>query len=637
VLSELRVENLLLIERAELELAPGLNVLTGETGAGKTVLAHALDLLLGGRARAGIVRPGASEAYVEGAFAPSPELLARRSRGTLACGEHPRFDRTRETLACDRSGGTLASGEHPPFGQHPRFDRSQETLACGEHPPFGQRGGELLGELLAQDAEEVVLARRVGADGRTRAYLNGRTIAVADLRTIGEALLSFYGQHEHRKLTLAAAQLEILDGFTGPEQAARRAACAAAYREVRELSEQLEGLRELDGARERELDLLEHELAEIDAVAPQEGEQERLRAERERLRCLDGLLAAAAGAAEALAGGQGYDGGSDAPGAMALAAGAAARLDPLAGVDPALDALAERASALAIEAGDLAGELRDYGERLEGEGEATGAGETGDHAAGGLQAVEERLAALERLLRKHGPTVAAVLEHAEHARERREQLVGAAVAIEEVGGRLRAAQATLEERATELRAAREAAAPRLAEAVREQLAALAMPDAAFAVELSPREPGPAGGDTVELMIAPNPGVPAAPLREIASGGELSRVMLALMTVANSDSEATLVFDEVDAGIGGHTARAVGERLRELAGTRQVVCITHLPQIASLAARHFTVVKDATAGATSTRVERLGEREVLSELVRMLGAPDRDPAARRHARELRKAA
>ncbi len=304
MLQELRVENLLLIERAELELAPGLNVLTGETGAGKTVLAHALDLLLGGRARSGIVRPGAGEAYVEGAFALSPELLARRS------------------------GGTLASGEHPPFGQHE-----------GEH-----------WELLAADAEEIVLARRVGADGRTRAYLNGRTVAVADLRAIGEALLSFYGQHEHRKLTLAAAQLEILDGFCGPAQVTRRAACAAAHREVRELSERLESLRELDGARERELDLLEHELAEIDAFAPQEGEQERLRGERERLRRLDALLAAAAGAAEALAGGQGYDGGSDAPGAMALAAGAAARLDPLAGVDPALDTLTERAHTLAIEA-----------------------------------------------------------------------------------------------------------------------------------------------------------------------------------------------------------------------------------------------------------------------------------------------
>jgi DNA repair protein RecN (Recombination protein N) len=590
VLHELRVENLLLIERAELELAPGLNVLTGETGAGKTVLAHALDLLLGGRARAGIVRPGAAEAYVEGVFAPSPAQWC---------------------------------------------DRSRETLAFGENPRFGQRAGEH-GELLADDAEEVVLARRVGADGRTRAYMNGRSVAVADLRRTGESLLSFYGQHEHRKLTLAAAQLEILDGFCGPAQAGRRAACAGAHREVRELSEQLKGLRELDGARERELDLLEHELAEIDAIAPQEGELERLRAERERLRRLDALLAAAGGAAAALAGGQGYDGGADeVPGAMALAAAAAARLDPLAGVDPALDALAERARALAIEAGDLAGELRDYGERLEGE--AAGAGETGDHAARGLQAVEERLAALERLLRKHGPTVAAVIEQAERARERREQLLGAASALEEVGGRLRDAQAGLETCVAELRAAREAAAPGLGEAVREQLAALAMPDAEFAVELAAREAGPAGADAVELVIAPNPGVPAAPVREIASGGELSRVMLALMTVANSGSRATLVFDEVDAGIGGHTARAVGERLRDLAAGRQVLCITHLPQIASLAERHFGVVKDASAGSTRARVERLGEPEVLSELVRMLGAPERDASARRHARELRKAA
>ena len=624
MLTELRVENLLLIERAELELAPGLNVLTGETGAGKTVLAHALDLLLGGRTGRGspptLVRPGAGEAYVEGTFAPSPALLAQ-----------------------------LRDGEH--------------------------------GELLAADAEEVVLARRVSTDGRTRAYMNGRTVAVADLRRIGEALLTFYGQHEHRKLTLAAAQLEILDGFCGPAQAARRATCAAAHREVRELGEELESLRELDGARERELDLIEHELAEIDALAPREGEQEQLRAERERLRRLDALLAAAAGAAEALAGGQGYDGGSDAPGATALSADAAARLDALAGVDPAFDALAERAHALAIEAGDLAGELRDYGERLLAEAEAAGAGETSDlasehqggldegeqwadergqgaaersgrpmdrgHAAVGpqagghvaprLQAVEERLAALERLLRKHGPTVAAVLEHAERARARREQLLGAAVALEEVSGRLHDARAVLETCAAELRGVRQAAAPRLGEAVREQLAALAMPGAAFAVELSPREVGPAGGEAVELTIAPNPGVPAAPLREIASGGELSRVMLALMTVAHSGSQATLVFDEVDAGIGGHTARAVGERLRELAEARQVLCITHLPQIASLAARHFTVVKDATAGSTRTRVERLGEPEVLSELVRMLGAPERDLSARRHARELRKAA
>jgi DNA repair protein RecN (Recombination protein N) len=594
VLFELRVENLLLIERAELRLAPGLNVLTGETGAGKTVLAHALDLLLGGRPRSGIVRPGASEAYVEGVFALPDSLGTER------------------------------------------------------------------GELLPTDAEEVVLARRVGADGRTRAYVNGRSAAVGDLRRLGEGLLAFYGQHEHRKLTVAAAQLEILDGFCGPEQASRRERCAAAYRDVRRLCEELEGLRELEAARERELDLLEHELTEIDEAAPREGESEGLLADRERLRRLDALRAAAGLGVEAL-----DPDAADAAGAVQRTADAAARLDALAGVDPALDDLARRCRALAIEAQDLAGGLRGYGERLDGE-------------EGALQDVEERLATLERLTRKHGGTVAAVLGHAENARERREELLGAAVALEQTTARLDAAQAALGEHVGELRAARAAAAPRLADVVREQLAALAMPDASFDVALSPREPGPTGGDGVELLIAPNPGVAAGPVREIASGGELSRVMLALTTAAfaggrtrgqgdggggggvirstagrskavsrpkivqqidqpATQGQPTLVFDEVDAGIGGHTARAVGERLRELAAGRQVLCITHLPQIASLAARHFSIVKDTAADPTRAAVVQLGESEVVSELVRMLGASDRDASARRHARELLRAA
>jgi DNA repair protein RecN (Recombination protein N) len=585
VLLELRVENLLLIERAELQLAPGLNVLTGETGAGKTVLAHALNLLLGGRARAGIVRPGAGEAFVEGVFAPSPALL--------------------------------------------------DELRASPH-----------GELLAPDAEELVLARRVGADGRTRAYVNARSAALADLRSIGESLLAFYGQHEHRKLTLAAAQLEILDGYCGPAQAARRAACAAAHRKVCELGEKLVALRELEGARERELDLLQHELAEIDALAPVAGEPERLRTERERLRSFDALLLAAGHGAQALAGGRGSEEGGDAdfPGAVALVAQAAGSLDVVTGVDPRLDALAERARALAIEAEDLAGELRGYGEQLQDQaagGMGEGSGAPGE--SGALHLVEERLAALERLIRKHASTlatgseIAAVLEYAERARARREELLGAAVAVEHTTARLDAAGAALDRHVQELRAARRRAAPRLAKAVRAQLAALAMPDAAFEVQLTPRQPGPHGGDAVELLIAPNPGVPAGPLHEIASGGELSRTMLALMTVANLGSEATLVFDEVDAGIGGHTARAVGERLRDLAVARQVICITHLPQIASLAARHFSIVKDTATQPTRTRVVQLGEPDVLAELVRMLGAPEQDTAARRHARELRKAA
>ena len=566
MLQELRVENLLLIERADLRLAPGLNVLTGETGAGKTVLAHALDLLLGGRARPGIVRPGAGEAYVEGVF-DLPEPLRER-----------------------------------------------------------------LGDLLSVDAQEVVLARRVGSDGRTRAYLNGRSATVANLRDVGGALLAFYGQHEHRRLTLSAAQLQILDGLCGEDQAERLRACAESFARVRGLQERQQALRALSAERERELDLLDYELAEIDALGPDEREHERLAGARDRLRKLDALRAAAAAGEEALAGDS-----QQAPGAAALLAGAVAQMEAPSGVDPVLDALSERMRTLVIECQDLAGELRDYGEQAGLDGLEGLLGERAGEEIS-LEALEERLAALERLARKHGGSIRSVLEFAEGARARREELAGAEDALEQAGAQLGEAQVALQAHVQALRAAREAAAERFAPAVREQLAELAMGEASFEVTFGAREPGPAGADAVEFLIAPNPGVPAAPLREIASGGELSRIMLAIMGVASaSASAATLVFDEVDAGIGGQTARAVGARLRELGEQRQVVCITHLPQIASLGDRHFSIVKDTSADPTRTSVVQLGEPEVVSELVRMLGADTDDTTARRHARELRRAA
>ena len=575
MLQELNVENLLLIERAQLRLAPGLNVLTGETGAGKTVLAHALDLLLGGRAggtgtQPTLVRPGASEAYVEGVF-DLPDSL-----------------------------------------------RSE------------------LAERLPDNAEEIVLARRLGADGRTRAYLNGRSATVSELREYGSRLLSFYGQHEHRKLTLAGAQLEILDALCGPDHALRLRACAKTFAEIRRLAAELDSLRELSSARERELDLLEHELSEIDAAGLDQQEYDELLLARARLGRLDALRLAAGAGADALV----PEDTSDGLGSSQLMAGASGGLDALAGLDGSLDALAERLHALVIESRDLSGELRGYCERLAGED-------------GSLDAVEERLASIERLVRKHGGTLAAVLDYAADARARREQLAGAEVALAAVTAQLGEGHAALEGHVSALRDARELHAPRLELAVREQLASLAMGDATFEVSLSPREAGPSGGDAVEFMIAPNPGVPAGPLREIGSGGELSRVMLALATVPTRPSparggaraaapvaastQATLVFDEIDAGIGGQTARAVGARLRDLGRDRQVLCITHLPQIASLGDRHFSVVKDTAAAPTRATVVQLAEGEVVAELVRMLGADAADSAARAHARDLRKAA
>jgi len=565
VLQELRVENLLLIEEAQLRLAGGLNVLTGETGAGKTVLAHALDLLLGGRARPGIVRPGAGEAYVEGIF-DLPESLR-----------------------------------------------------------------EQLGERVSPDAEELVLARRVGADGRTRAYLGGRSATVAELRDVAGTLLAFYGQHEHRKLTLSGAQLEILDSLCAGDHASRLCACADAFAQTRLLEARLEELRELAAQRERELDLLEYELAEIDALGPDEREHEQLLAARERLRRSDALRSAAGAAADALA----PDAGEAAGGAQ-LAAAASDALDALIGVDPALDALGERMRSLSIESHDLAGELREYCERAATDGLEDLAERLGAEVS--LDTLEERLAAIERLARKHGGSVGAVLRYALQARTRRDELVGAEVALAQATEQLTDARAALERHVLSVRRAREAAARGFAIAVGEQLGALAMGEASFDVVLEPREPGPGGGDAVEFMIAPNPGVPAGPLREIASGGELSRVMLAIMSVAGaSAADATLVFDEVDAGIGGQTARAVGARLRELSERRQVLCITHLPQIASLGARHFSIVKDTSAEPTRATVVELGEGDVVAELVRMLGADTDDTVARRHARDLLRAA
>jgi DNA repair protein RecN (Recombination protein N) len=557
MLLELRVENLLLIERAELRLEPGLNVITGETGAGKTVLAHALDLLLGGKPRPGIVRPGAPEAYVEGAFAIPDGLF---------------------------EGDALAD----------------------------------LRERLPEDADEIVLGRRVGAEGRTRAFVQGRSASAADLRELGGRLLSFYGQHEHRKLTLSSAQLDILDAFCGPAHAELRERYATCHSGVAAVRRELEELRARAGARDRDRDLLAFELDEIDQLEPTVQEEAELATERGRLRQIDGLRAAAGAGAEAIAPEEGIGAG--------LPLGEAERLaDAVAGADPELDALAERLRALRIEAEDLGADLRRYANGLEAE-------------PGRLEEVEARLEQYDRLKRKHGGTVESVLAHAEHCSRELDRLERSDEDEARLDAELERADAEQRELADELSRARADAAPKLSARVLDELAQLAMDGAEFAVELQPREQlGPAGAERVELLVAPNPGVPPMPLRETASGGETSRLMLALLTAAGAAGDTTLVFDEVDAGIGGQTARAVGERLRALAESRQIVCITHLPQIASLARRHFRIEKSAESELARTTVEALEEPDVVAELCRMLGADTSDAGARRHAEELLAAA
>jgi len=560
MLLELRIENLLLIERAELRPGGQLNAITGETGAGKTVLAHALDLLLGGKPRSGIVRPGADEAYVEGVFVLPPEIL-----------------------------------------EVPELADLRDRLTEGE--------------------EEVVLSRRVSAEGRSRAYVQGRSATAADLRELGGRLVAFFGQHEHRKLTVASAQMELLDAFCGPDHVELREHVAAAHERVRARQRELDDLHDRAGTRERDLDLLAFEITEIEQLDPTEAEEGSLLAERTRLRDVDGLRAAAAAGSEAIA-----PESAEGAGAALLLAEAERVVDAVAGADPQLDELAARMRGLRIEAEDLGVELRAYLGGLEAD-------------PGRLFEVEERLDGYDRIKRKHGGSVAAVLEHAERCRADRDRLADAEVALDRAAAELAEAVSERARLAGQLTAARTAAAPLLAERVVEELASLSMEGAAFSVALEPRdEIGPSGAERVDFLLAPNPGVPASPVRDTASGGELSRVMLALMTAAGTGSARTLVFDEVDSGVGGQTARAVGERLRALGLDRQVLCITHLPQIAALADRHFRIAKSSRAAEgghaiARTSVEQLEQRGVVEELCRMLGADSSDVGARRHAKEL----
>jgi DNA repair protein RecN (Recombination protein N) len=560
MLRELRIENLLLIERAELRLGAGLNAITGETGAGKTVLAHSLDLLMGGKAKSGIVRPGAEEAWVEGVF--------------------------------DLPAGLL---DDP------------ELAELAERFPGG--------------ADEVVLGRRVSAGGRTSAFVAGRAATAADLKALGGRLLAFFGQHEHRKLTISSAQMEVLDGFAGPDHLALRDQYRESHRQVGRLSAELAELREREGSRERDLDLYRYELSEIEEVEPDPEERAALAADRERLRHAEGLSEAAAAAHGALAGAD-LEGG----GAAGLLAEAESRLAAANGLDPSLDAIAERVAALNVEVGDVAAELRDYAEGIAAD-------------PGGLLGIEERLEAIDRLERKHGGSVESVLAHAERCRAEIARLEGAEERGAVATAALAEAQARRAALGAKLSAGRKKAAKPLEKRVAAELAQLAMDGARLEVILDPHpeEYGASGRETVELRVAPNPGIEPAPLRDAASGGELSRVMLALSGLGPAAGAATMVFDEIDAGIGGNTARVVGERLRALGAEHQVLCITHLPQVASLADVHFRLQKGMAGDAAIATVERLDGEGVVEEIRRMLGGEQSDEAATKHAQELIRAA
>ena len=530
----------------------GLTVLTGETGAGKTVLAHSLDLLTGGKARKGIVRPGAPEAWVEGVF-------------------------------------DLPEG----WGDDPVLSEILDRLPAG--------------------ADELVLGRRVSEGGRTSAFIGGRAASAPDLALLSERLIAFFGQHEHRKLTIASAQLGLLDAAGGSKLEAILTEYRDAWSRLQAARLELEEFQASGGSRDPEL--LRHELAEIEAVAPGAEEKGRLEDELAKLRNADSLRQAAASAYETLRG-EGETGGAGAELARVAAEAGANR-----GVDPDLDRIADRLESLSLEVDDLGGELASYLGSLELDPTR-------------LAEVEERLDSISLLELKYGGSVGSVLEHAESCRRELEAFEAGADRLEQLEGAEREAQISVDQLAGQLSAARREAAKALADRVTGELADLAMEGAELEVELVPSgEPGPFGAERAEFMFSPNRGIEPQPLRESASGGELSRVMLALVGPGSASAMPTIVFDEIDAGIGGTTASLVGEKLRSAASDRQVIAITHLPQVASRAETHFTVVKAADRNPATATVTRIEGDRVVAEIARMMGAEAGDEAATRHAREL----
>jgi DNA repair protein RecN (Recombination protein N) len=532
LLRSLRIENLVLIREAELSFAPGLNVITGETGAGKTILAQAIGLLLGAKGDAASVGPGGTDSYVEAEF--------------------------------DLPAGLL----------------DEEAF-------------EALLELRPEDEEGLVLARRITGDGRTRAYAWGRSAARDDVAAIGERLLAMSGQYEQRRLARPSYQLAVLDSYCGDAQLARRAEARAAWRELAVARGRHEQLSRDAAAAEARLSEL-RALVE-DTQGMESGTEDALREERERLRHLAELVEGAASAADALDP-------EDGEGAAGLAATAEQALAPVERLAPELRRAADELRDAELRLREAASALRSFLAALEAD-------------PGRLEQVEaelDRIAAARR--RFQCRSFEELLARAGEARAELDALdqgLDPTAAAEE-------ALAQAEERfarvAADLHAARTAAAGRFAEAVAAELKGVGVGEGEFRVELREREPGVTGADEAAFLICPNPGLPFAPVAETASGGELSRIALAIAAVGGGE---TMVFDEIDTGVSGRTAHGVADTLARLAQRAQVVTITHLPQIASRADRHFRVEK-IPGDPTHTRIQELSQEERRDEIERMLG-------------------
>ncbi len=549
MLKHLLIKNFALVESLELDLSEGMSVLTGETGAGKSILLGALGLALGDRADSAVVRHGAERAEVSASF---------------------------DCAALPRPLAWLAERE-----------------------------------LEADD--EVIIRRTVGADGRSRGYINGQPMPVQALRELGEQLVDIHGQHAHQSLLRKEVQRELLDAYGGLGKEAT--AVADSFQRWRELQKELERLTRAAANRDARLELLRYQVDELESLALGEGELAELDEEHARLANAGRLMEGAQRAAQVL-----YEGDE---GAVAdLLQRTLAELQELAATDPKLSAAAELVEGAAIQAAEAASELRHYQDHIELDPQR-------------LTEVEERLGLIHELSRKHqrpaGELPALLLELSDEL----ESLQQAGERLDGLEAEITAARADYDQRAAKLSQARAKAANELAERVGANMQELGMGGGRLVIELKPlEEPGAHGLEAVELQVSANPGQPPRPLAKVASGGELSRISLAIAVItAGQEGIPTLIFDEVDVGVGGGVAEMVGRQLRSLAASRQVLCVTHQPQVASQGHHHYRIQKQSDGEQTRTGVEPLDKDGRVEEIARMLGGVEITDQSRAHAWEM----
>ncbi len=551
MLKELSIRHFAIIEHVRLSFEDGFHVLTGETGAGKSILIDALSLAVGGRASADFVRHGEKKAEIEALF----EI----------------------------------SADHP---------------VCG-----------ILGEMGLEPEEDLLLIRReITASGKSTCRINGSPVTLSMLKKVGRSLLDIHGQHEHQSLLRTEEHLEWLDAFGDQTLKDLRREYEALYNEYRALEKELERLTSDERETARRIDLLNYQLQEIAAANLTAGEDQELEQERNRLVNAEKLVKAAGDAFEELyAEGRGND----------SLQNALNHLEEIVRYDESVGPVLELVQSAVYQVEEAIRLLGRYRDELEFEPER-------------LNQVEERLDLIHQLKRKYGDTIESILAYGETVAEELEELRNRDENREEVKRKLEVVREELEGVASRLTSARKRAAERLERRMEEELSDLNMANTAFRVALQPSERGftPTGCDRVEFQIAPNPGEPLRPLAKIASGGELSRLMLALKTIfIDVDPIDTVVFDEIDTGVSGRAAQSIAEKMAGLARKNQVLCITHLPQVACMADHHYLIAKEVSAQKTRTRVERLNAEGRATELARMLGGVEVTTTTRRHAEEM----